>query len=270
LDLPARLGDGNEKALDMTISLLHAFHSPKTDGTDVTLVKPSNWNAEHAIIMDEGIWGRPPGSGTGPPQEIPISSFYYSGMILMYAGTTAPAGFFICNGQLINRTTYAALFAVIGTYYGVGDGMTTFAVPDLRGRVAAGVDPGTGRLTTATVNNPSLPGGVGGQETEQAYADVNVYSTVSGRSYGQTGGEAITAHVWGQSGSSSTGGTGGIIGSGPATPDHSHYVDIWGNAYGVQSVWADGSYSGSGSGGGYTRAVSNLQPTLLVNFLIKS
>lgn len=44
----------------------------------------------------------------------------------------------LCNGALVSRTTYAALFAVIGTVYGEGDGSTTFALPDLRGRYIEG------------------------------------------------------------------------------------------------------------------------------------
>jgi microcystin-dependent protein len=51
-----------------------------------------------------------------------------------------PPGWLLCFGQAISRTTYSALFAVIGTSFGAGDGSTTFQVPDLRGRVIAGVD----------------------------------------------------------------------------------------------------------------------------------
>lgn len=63
-----------------------------------------------------------------------------SGTVLPYAGSTAPAGFLFANGQAVSRTTYSSLFAAIGTTFGSGDGSTTFNVPDLRGRVAAGVD----------------------------------------------------------------------------------------------------------------------------------
>lgn len=62
-----------------------------------------------------------------------------SGTIVAYAGATVPAGWFICNGQAVSRTTYASLFAAIGTVYGVGDGSTTFNVPDLLGRVPVGL-----------------------------------------------------------------------------------------------------------------------------------
>jgi len=63
-----------------------------------------------------------------------------AGVTSQYAGTTAPAGYLLCNGQLVSRTTYAALFAVTGTLYGVGDGSTTFAVPNLKGRIPVGLD----------------------------------------------------------------------------------------------------------------------------------
>lgn len=62
-----------------------------------------------------------------------------SGMVFDYAGSTAPSGFLLCYGQAVSRTTFAQLFTVIGTSYGVGDGSTTFNVPDLRGVVTAGV-----------------------------------------------------------------------------------------------------------------------------------
>lgn len=65
----------------------------------------------------------------------------------MFAGASAPDGWFICNGQLVSRTTYASLFAAIGTTFGVGDGSTTFAVPDLRGQFVRGSQPQARVLT---------------------------------------------------------------------------------------------------------------------------
>ncbi len=58
----------------------------------------------------------------------------YVGEIAMFAGNFAPNGWAFCNGQLLSIASNNALFALIGTYYG-GDGVTTFALPDLRGRV---------------------------------------------------------------------------------------------------------------------------------------
>ncbi len=62
------------------------------------------------------------------------------GVVMPYAGPSAPANWLLCGGQAVSRTDYGSLFAVIGTTYGSGDGSTTFNVPDLRGRVVAGED----------------------------------------------------------------------------------------------------------------------------------
>jgi phage-related tail fiber protein len=58
-----------------------------------------------------------------------------TGVILAFGGSSAPAGYLLCDGAAVSRATYAALFAVIGTGYGVGDGATTFNLPSLKGRV---------------------------------------------------------------------------------------------------------------------------------------
>lgn len=58
------------------------------------------------------------------------SALMPTGVILPYSGTTAPTGFLMCDGSAVSRTTYADLFAVIGTTYGSGDGSTTFNLPN--------------------------------------------------------------------------------------------------------------------------------------------
>lgn len=64
------------------------------------------------------------------------------GAVQPYAGASAPTGWLMCNGQAVSRTTYAGLFAIIGTAFGAGNGTTTFNVPDLRGEFMRGVDAG--------------------------------------------------------------------------------------------------------------------------------
>lgn len=61
-----------------------------------------------------------------------------TGSIVMFAGSTAPQGWLLCDGSAVSRSTYSALFDVIGTYYGEGDESTTFNVPDFTERVAIG------------------------------------------------------------------------------------------------------------------------------------
>ena len=63
-----------------------------------------------------------------------------AGSVFDYAGTAAPSGYLLCFGQAVSRSTYSDLFTAIGTTFGSGDGSTTFNLPDLRGRVAAGKD----------------------------------------------------------------------------------------------------------------------------------
>jgi microcystin-dependent protein len=64
---------------------------------------------------------------------------------------TPPANYLKCNGALVSRTTYAALFTAIGTLYGAGDGSTTFALPDLRAEFVRGWDDGRGIDTSRAI-----------------------------------------------------------------------------------------------------------------------
>lgn len=66
------------------------------------------------------------------------------GAILSYAGSSIPSGYLLANGSAVSRTTYANLFSAIGTTYGVGNGSTTFNIPDLRGEFLRGLDSGRG------------------------------------------------------------------------------------------------------------------------------
>jgi microcystin-dependent protein len=66
------------------------------------------------------------------------------GALQLFAMQVAPAGWLVCDGSAVSRTTFANLFAAIGTLYGVGDGSTTFNVPDARGRFARVWDNGAG------------------------------------------------------------------------------------------------------------------------------
>lgn len=67
-----------------------------------------------------------------------------AGQIIYVALSSAPTGYLKANGAAVSRSTYAALFAAIGTVFGAGDGSTTFNVPDLRGEFVRGLDDGRG------------------------------------------------------------------------------------------------------------------------------
>jgi microcystin-dependent protein len=66
------------------------------------------------------------------------------GSIIWHAAETAPDGYLVCDGSAISRSTYSALYSVIGTLYGVGDGSTTFNIPDLRSEFIRGAGLGRG------------------------------------------------------------------------------------------------------------------------------
>lgn len=83
----------------------------------------------------------------GTSEPVPIVP---AGSVIAWSGSSAPSGWLLCDGTAISRTTYAALFAVAGTAYGVGDGSTTFNVPDLQDRLPLGKGTNNGTLGTQT------------------------------------------------------------------------------------------------------------------------
>ena len=94
-----------------------------------------------------------------PPPPIPAPVVVvYPGTVSLFAGPAAPTGYLFCTGGLVSRVTYASLFAAIGITWGAGDGVTTFALPDMSSRVPIGVGTGAG-LT------PRALAGSGGTET---------------------------------------------------------------------------------------------------------
>ena len=95
------------------------------------------------------------------PDALPIGSY------IQFAGSQAPAGFLVCNGGEISRTTYSALFAVIGTTYGSGDGSTTFNLPNLTDRFLQG------STSVGTVKDAGLPNITGKTELHYRFATGN-------------------------------------------------------------------------------------------------
>ena len=99
------------------------------------------------------------------------------GAIQMYAGSTSPNGWLFCDGSAISRTDYANLFTAIGTVYGIGDGSTTFNIPDFQARVPIGASSGSLELGTQGGTfgaNGVLTSGAGG-----AHDHDNVSTTAS-------------------------------------------------------------------------------------------
>lgn len=102
-------------------------------------------------------------SGEGGHQEIAAGvAAAYTGELKMIAVATTPTGWLTCDGSAVSRTTYAALFSIIGTTFGVGDGSTTFNLPDMRDRFPVGASgtkaiASTGGAETVTLSSGNLP-----------------------------------------------------------------------------------------------------------------
>lgn len=106
----------------------------KVMGDDVE-VKSQLEQQMYNALEEAGVGG---GGGSGK-QSNPV------GTLIWFAGSSAPEGYLLCNGDAISRTTYAALFAVLGTTYGAGDESTTFNLPNLidkfiEGSTTAGIE----------------------------------------------------------------------------------------------------------------------------------
>jgi hypothetical protein len=109
-----------------------AVQAPSTVSSNVTFTLPSADGTSGQFLSTNG-------SGT-----LSFAKAVPAGTIQYFAGSSAPDGYLKANGATISRTTYADLFTAIGTTFGVGDGSTTFGIPDLRGEFARGWDDARG------------------------------------------------------------------------------------------------------------------------------
>ncbi len=180
------------------------------------------------------------------------------GGMMGFIGTTAPNSAFVFpTGQAISRTTYATLFSLVGTAYGVGDGSTTFNVPDLTGRIEVMKEATATRLTTAGsgVDGGTLGATGGTQNITLLTANLPAYtpagslsvtSTVSNIGRGTNTGDFTLAA-----------GTGGSI------------ISAFANGTRADSaITSTGTLTGTAQGGTST-AVKIVQPTIVLNKLLR-
>ena len=190
------------------------------------------------------------------PYEMPI------GAVMEFYGSSVPnSSFALPNGQAISRTTYSALFALIGTTYGTGDGSTTFNLPDLTGRVTAMKEASATRLTSTYFggNSTSL-GAVGGLESETlTLAQTPAGITSAGSVTGSVTSIALSARTASTTGSND-----------PSTLSISTFS---GSAIGpITAPFSSGSISGTASvTSNNTSGLPhpNVQPTIICNKIMR-
>lgn len=227
-----------ETVFEIDLELLGeaANHILVYDGTKWTNESPEDARTALGLVIGTDVLA-PDGDGsqlTGI-QSVP------TGVMLDYAGAgSVPDGYLLCDGSNVSRTTYAALFAVLGETWGVGDGATTFGLPDSRRRVSVG----SGGTGTATLDD--TVGSTGGEEAHTLTADEA--PVMSAASSG--------AHTHNITSSTSTSGTGAAL---------------------AESSTADSNRS-TGSSGAHTHTVNSggggshnvMQPSYVVQKIIKT
>lgn len=196
------------------------------------------------------------------------------GVIEAYAGNTAPEGYLLCNGQAVSRTTYANLYAQIGTTYGAGNGSTTFNVPNLNGRVIVGKDSsnfstlgGSGGSINTTLTSANMPA-----HTHTVTAKGTVSSTFTGQSVTTSEAGTHTHTFPGATNTTSYGAGHALIYtehqynfiSSPESGAHTHTVTAKGT---VSSTFTGSNTTTSSTGSG--TSFTNLQPYIVVNYIIK-
>ena len=117
------------------------------------------------LVLGGGFWGGTTQHTHRSAAEGGKISWIPTGFVGCYAGSTPPVNTLEGYGQAVSRTTYAGLFSELGTTYGAGDGVSTFNLPDLRGRMIIGLDnlggTSANRVTAAAADTL---GGTGGSE----------------------------------------------------------------------------------------------------------
>lgn len=235
----------------MTVTITHPFVSPKADGVDTTLVRPSNWNDDHEIeLSGPGVVGRT-AAGPGAASLVALSTFAVpTGAYVAFAGATVPDGWLLCYGQAVSRATYATLFAVTGVVYGTGDGATTFNLPDLRGRVVAGKDNmgGVNAARLSTVMSSTTLGAVGGVQSAT--------TTITGSTAGSL---TVTTTAVSMDGPNTVTSSNPGVGQNHAGPTHTH-----------ANLVSTGATSGSLTVSGTSASFNIVQPTMIANYIIKT
>ena len=132
-----------------------------------------------------------------------------AGEVAFFARSSAPAGYLKANGAAVSRTAYATLFAAIGTTFGVGDGSTTFNLPDLRGEFLRGLDDGRGVDSGRTIGSAQDGTWVRTVVQEWAGGDAGTGTYNIGFAFAQADAEISTVGVGGTvpSGAKTPGGT---------------------------------------------------------------
>jgi microcystin-dependent protein len=281
-----------------TVDALYSSGSPRVtfDGETTLSVKEYPYVKSYTPAAGDRVALVPVGTtyliigaiSTGTGDGVP------TGSVQVYAGAAAPAGWVLCNGAAVSRTTYARLYAVIGTTYGAGNGTTTFNLPNMVDRVPVGsgtayARAATGGAATVTLSTTTMPshdhgssGGHGHSFSGSASSAGYHGHSVSGGTY-SAGSHSHYLNTYDRTIFLASGGTGALNYSRggldynqytTSAGDHSHSIsgsaDSGGDhAHSVSgSVGCGGDHSHGSTGG--AEAHENMPPYLAMPYIIKT
>lgn len=239
-DLPGAVGDladeikNTEENAKLRIGLVTAIQGAtgrkiQTDQTGTAWLPRLEDTAiavgDRVALLQQGSVWLVMGRLSGEPGGVPI------GTILPFAASTAPSGWLNCDGAAISRTTYAALYAMLGNGYGAGDGSTTFNIPNLQGRFPLGQQgltyfmTTTGGAATVALSQANLPA----HDHGSAGGHTHIGTVGFSGQFGPTGGgQIVLANAAGTEPFTSNNGahTHGSVGSGQAHENMPPYLVI--------------------------------------------
>jgi|TARA_R100000081_G_C4740033_1_gene128383 microcystin-dependent protein len=172
-----------------------------------------------------------------------------TGLIIPWTDSSVPTGFLECNGAAVSRSTYADLFAVIGTTYGAGNGSTTFTLPDLQDDVTVSKSGSKNLASTGGANTVASSGNIGGNSGSHTVIE----SEMPSHSHPTTGAKnspptSVQANIPGGAVNSNHTQPAAVYGNSPGGSSHSHTISA--------------NFSGD--------ATSVLQPYLTLLYIIKT
>ena len=271
-----------------TLSIANGGTSATSAGAAINALLPSQASNSGKFLTTNGTdpaWASVSSGATIPSGSLQM----YAGAITQSASagtvtTTAPTGWLLANGDIVSRSTYSALFTAIGTTYGAGNGSTTFALPDMRSRVPVGVGQASG------LTNRTLGGTVGEENTTVGATNLPSHShtfnptgtlNTENSHYHASANAGFHAHASNNSTLLYVGSGGGAnLNAGTTWQAYNFNATMQGNGdhnHGNTNVNSGhthtftptaGQTTGNGPGTGAT--LTNMQPSIGLNYIIKT